>query len=144
MTQHGKSRTPSNSEFSSYMLYNHIHYARGAEQCTGHRNAASNRLQKGHGCDKPSHTVAACRLKSSTLPHRQQDNKTTPQMQRPKVQYWHNNNPDHVFQCTGSSTPPMRVELTVNCASLCMEVDTGPSASIISENTYRSIWSAAK
>ena len=38
----------------------------------------------------------------------------------------------------------MRVELTVNGASLTMEVDTGASVSLISENTYRTTWTAAK
>ena len=38
----------------------------------------------------------------------------------------------------------MCVELTVNDASLCMEVDTGASGSIISENTYHTMWLAKK
>ena len=38
----------------------------------------------------------------------------------------------------------MRVELTVNGASLTMEVDTGASVSLISEHTYRTTWTAAK
>ena len=38
----------------------------------------------------------------------------------------------------------MRVELTVNGALLTMEVDTGASVSLISENTYRTTWTAAK
>ena len=40
--------------------------------------------------------------------------------------------------------PPMRVELTLNGASLTMEVDTGASVSLISENSYRTTWTAAK
>ena len=74
-----------------------------------------------HGCGKRGHIIAACKSKSTPVRHRQQDSQTQPQAQRPKVQYRHNNNSDHVFQCTGSSTPPMRVELTVNGATLTMD-----------------------
>ena len=38
----------------------------------------------------------------------------------------------------------MRIELTVNGAILSMEVDTGASVSLISENTYHSTWLAKK
>ena len=38
----------------------------------------------------------------------------------------------------------MPVELTVNGATLSMEVDTGASVSLISENTFRSTWLAKK
>ena len=94
-----------------------------------------------HGCGKHGHIVAAYKSKSGSVHHRKQDNKTPPQTQWPKVQYRHNNNPDHVFQCTGSS---MRFELTVNGAPLCTEVDTRASMSIISDNTYCTTWSAVK
>ena len=38
----------------------------------------------------------------------------------------------------------MRVELTVNGATLPMELDTGASVSLIKENTYRNTWLAKK
>ena len=38
----------------------------------------------------------------------------------------------------------MHFELTVNGATLSMEVDTGASVSLISENTYRSTWLTKK
>ena len=99
-----------------------------------------------HGCGKRGHIFRSMQVKSlQPVRYRQQDSQTQSQAQRPKVQYRHaNNNSDQVFQCTGSSTPPMRVEMTVNGASLTMEVDTGASVSLISENTYRTTWTAAK
>ena len=98
-----------------------------------------------HDCGKRGHIRASCKSRSTTVRHRQQDSQSHPQAQRPKVQYRHaNTNSDQVFQCAGSSTPPMRVELTVNGAVLTMEVDTGASVSLISEHTYRTTWTAAK
>ena len=38
----------------------------------------------------------------------------------------------------------MRVELTVNGATLPMELDTGASVSLTSENTYHNTWLARK
>ena len=98
-----------------------------------------------HHCGKRGHIQASCRARSTTVRHRQHDAQLHSQQQSSKVQYRHaNTNPDQVFQCTGSSTPPMRVELTVNGALLTMEVDTGASVSLISDQTYRTTWTAAK
>ena len=42
-----------------------------------------------------------------------------------------------------SDTPtPMQVKLTVSDAEIPMEVDTGASLSIISDDTYRSVWAS--
>ena len=38
----------------------------------------------------------------------------------------------------------MHIELTVNGATLPMELDTGASVSLISENTYRNLWLAKR
>ena len=97
-----------------------------------------------YGCGKQGHITVACKTKHSNVRHHQQDGKQPPREQQPKVQYQHNNNSDHVFQYTDSSMPPMRVDLTVNGAPLCMVVDTEASVSIINENTYHSTWSAVK
>ena len=40
--------------------------------------------------------------------------------------------------------PLIRIELSVNGATLVMEIDTGSSVSLISENTYSNTWTAAK
>ena len=98
-----------------------------------------------HHCGKRGHIQASCRARSTTVRHRQHDSQLHSQQQSSKVQYRHaNTNSDQVFQCTGSSTPPIRVELTVNGAALTMEVDTGASVSLISDQTYRTTWTAAK
>ena len=97
-----------------------------------------------HSCGKCGHIKPMCHSAPSTVHHCHQENKTAPRPQRPnKVHYQHDNS-HHVFQCTGSSMPPMHVELTVNSASLYIEVDTGASVSLISENTYGSTRVAKK
>ena len=45
---------------------------------------------------------------------------------------------------TGSKLPPLRVSLQLDDRKITMEVDTGASVSIMSEDTYRKIWPKKK
>ena len=45
-----------------------------------------------------------------------------------------------VLKQTGSKLPPLRVSLQLDDCKITMEVDTGASVSIMSEDTYRKIW----
>ena len=45
-----------------------------------------------------------------------------------------------LFQVVGHKLPPLRMTMKVNNVDLELEVDTGASASIISEKTYRGTW----
>ena len=45
---------------------------------------------------------------------------------------------------TGSKLPPLRVSLQLDDCKITMEVDTGTSVSIMSEDTYRKIWPKKK
>ena len=46
-----------------------------------------------------------------------------------------------VYNVTGSPMKPLVVHVSINKAEVAMEVDTGTSASIISEETYNRLWS---
>ena len=45
-----------------------------------------------------------------------------------------------MYNVPGSPVQPLKVTVIVNDANLEMEVDTGASASIISEQTYNQLW----
>ena len=129
---------------STRVLNSREHHAPDAHECIGHRNARSGKRSATAAENEDIFNPPAKHV-STTVRHKQHDSQRHSQQQSPKVQYRHaNTNSDQVFQCTGSSTPPIRVELTVNGAVLTMEVDTGASVSLISDQTYRTTWTAAK
>ena len=115
-----------------------------AHECIGHRNARSGKrpattAENEDTFKPPAEHVPLPFVTDSMTPSCTHDSS------HQKVRYrYANTKPDQVFQCTGSSTPPIRVELTVNGAPLTMEVDTGASVSLISDQTYRTTWTAAK
>ena len=45
---------------------------------------------------------------------------------------------------SGSKLPPLRVSLQVDDCKISMQIDTGASVSIMSEDTYRKIWPKKK
>ena len=46
-----------------------------------------------------------------------------------------------MYNVTGPSVKPLKVRVSVNKVDIDMEVDTGASVSIISEETYNRLWS---
>ena len=97
-----------------------------------------------HNCGKHRHIRSMCHSTSSTVRPRQQDNKYASKTQQPNKVHIRHDTANNIFQCTGSSTPPICIKLTVNGAPLVMELDTGASVSIINENTYHNTRTAKK
>ncbi|XP_063828984.1 uncharacterized protein K02A2.6-like [Ostrinia nubilalis] len=50
-------------------------------------------------------------------------------------------NMNGVYNCTENYQPQITAELTINGAHLKMEIDSGASRTIISEDTYKTLWS---
>ena len=99
-----------------------------------------------HHCGKKGHIAKACRAKAKQAAQKQsRDSSTHKDKGRAKATH-------HVTDVTpedqsypllslpGSKAKPMLVTVRVNDAVLQMEVDTGASASIISEETYQNLW----
>ena len=47
---------------------------------------------------------------------------------------------DVVFQANSTRVPPILVDLTIDGHNVSMEIDTGASASLISENLFKRLW----
>ena len=45
-----------------------------------------------------------------------------------------------MHQCHSPNSKPLSVQMVVADASVCMEVDTGATLSIMSQNTFKSTW----
>ena len=90
-----------------------------------------------HACGKRGHIKTTCH----STPRQQ--SKTSPKTHQPNKVHTLQIGANNIFRCTGSSTPPMCVGLTLNKANVVMEVDSGASLSLLSESTYRRLWPAA-
>lgn len=84
-----------------------------------------------HKCGERGHIPRACKSKSSTQeprPHRKLTQHTTHNVTKDSEDYT-------VYNLSGVSVKPLKVTMRVDNADLDVEVDTGASVSIISEDT---------
>ena len=100
-----------------------------------------------HKCKKRGHLASVCRGKQqgSPSPHGRPAKKVTPSAQ-PVRQVDEESDTDSmepvimtVQRTQDGRTPPIKVHVEVEGVSIPMEVDTGASISIVSENTYHKI-----
>ena len=117
---------------------NQVQHKKNCYRCGDKHNAADCKFKTAecHKCGKKGHIARACRSKTSTKELRPQ---------RKSMQHATNNvtkdSEDYtMYNLSGVSVKPLKVIVRVNNADLDMEVDTGASVSIISEDTYNRLW----
>ena len=88
-------------------------------------------------CGKKGHLAKVCRSKLNQTPKFPRAHPTHQVDLQPKE------STEYDMWFSFSDTPtPMQVKLTVSDAEIPMEVDTGAALSIISDDTYRSVWAS--
>ena len=98
-----------------------------------------------HFCGKLGHIARACRSRLGA-PQRQQG-RNQPKQPAYLVSDSISEPPDSVYDIhhlSGNSPDPLYVTVNIDGADLPMQVDTGASRSIISAQTYYTLWSATK
>ena len=105
-----------------------------------------------HHCKRKGHIAKACRSRNKTQPqsssrrrpikvaHQLQEDRD-PTSERPDAAGTLHVKEYPLYNCTDGSSKPILVTVTADGAELQMEVDTGATSSIISEKTYKKIWS---
>lgn len=117
-------------------------------RCGGQHLSASCRFKSCvcHNCGKLGHLAKVCRSrKSQAEPKLQRGSPTYKEKRRPKEAHrleeaGCEETTYSLFHTPGTQTHPIVVSLKLDQVETCMEVDTGASASIISEVTYRKLW----
>ena len=91
-------------------------------------------------CGKKGHIARVCKSKPlpKGQPHPQQKDGTA---SRPTHIVKEEEDDYSMYKVTATSVKPLLVSVSIDNASLEMEVDTGASVSIISEETYNRLWS---
>ena len=103
-------------------------------------------------CGKQGHLSKVCRSKPKSTSFLHPRQKDTHQIQS---QDTHQVQPDeasgdmecgeyNLFNVKDRNNHPMQVTATINAANLLLEVDTGATLSIISQNTYETLWADGK
>ena len=125
-------------------------------RCGGQHSAATCRFKYCvcHNCGKKGHLAKVCRGGwSRTEPKRhpsspslrgRDEPKETHCVEEPRSQDESDEATYTLFNTPGSRLNPMMVSLELDHKEVQMEVDTGASASIISEATYQKLWSRAE
>ncbi|XP_065891685.1 uncharacterized protein [Dysidea avara] len=140
-------------------------------RCGGTHLAASCPYEEAtcHKCSKKGHIAKACRSRKKVTKHTTQSNSRTGKSKPPKPTNQvtaiepeletksegnQQNQQDgsqleeytlfNLSNTQHSRTDPFKVSVNVHGSDLIMEVDTGASVSLISENTYKTVWNGEK
>lgn len=95
-----------------------------------------------HACGKQGHIQRRCPSRRGVQPHREAPHKPPCDTHYVTTQVGDTNDEYPLFYVSNTATPPLRLVVTVDGVELPMELDTGSSASIISDRTYRTVWPA--
>ena len=112
----------------------------------GHRVAECKYRDKTcHTCGKKGHLAKVCKSSVTRQPGNQKRQNLRHKQIRQVEDDASGESSDSlgdvlVLKQTGSKLPPLRVSLQLDDCKITMEVDTGASVSIMSEDTYRKIW----
>ena len=100
-----------------------MQHKKNCHHCNDKHNATDCKFKTAecHKCGKKGHIACACRSKPPT--------------QEDSEDYSYT-----MYNLTGMSVKPLKVTVSVDNVDLDMEVDTGASVSIISEETYSCLW----
>ena len=92
-------------------------------------------------CHKIGHLAKVCRTKKAF--HKQDKHRTSSRGTHQITEGEDNECATEytMYNCHANGTTPLLVKVTVNDIELQMEVDTGATLSVISEHTYRKLWS---
>ena len=129
------------------------HWSKSNTECyrCGGKHAADKcrfRDSDCHHCGKKGHIAKACRSRKRERTHPRSERALRPQPHsRSTTHHLGKSEEDstaeaelHVFEVSERRSPPFVVKVQLNSCDVCMEVDTGASASIISEETFKSLW----
>ena len=123
---------------TSLTTVNQVQHKKNCYRCGDKHSTADCKFKTAEcrKCGKKGHIARACRNKASTKelrPQRKSTQHTTHNVTEYSEDYT-------MYNLTGVSIKPLKVTVKVNNADLDMEVDTGASVSIISEDTYNRLW----
>ena len=110
-------------------------------RCGGKHKAPDCRVKemKCHQCGKKGHLAKVCRSKRRTE-KRQSGQRRTHQLQD-EVTATSDDAAYALYYAPSDGSPPLMVTMDISHAKLQMEVDTGAMKSVISDRTYRRLWS---
>ena len=122
----------------SSFTVNQVQHKKNCYRCGDKHSAADCKFKttECRKCGKKVHIARACRSKTSTKelrPQRRSMQHATNNVTKDSEDYT-------MYNLSGVSVKPLKVTVRVNNADLDMEVDTGASVSIISEDTYNRLW----
>ena len=112
-------------------------------RCGGKHLASACRFQDAecHYCHKRGHIARACRRKGRGQTSQRRGGKQSPSKTHQVSEEAADDATYTLFAVReGRAAEPIRVSVQVSGAKLDMELDTGASTSIISEDTYRRLW----
>jgi len=107
---------------------------------TGHSPAVCRfRKERCHSCNKVGHIKRACKSGRSQL------DKHPPRkvrfVEESKQSAGSTQTTEYGLFAVSTGTPPITVDLTIDSQRVSMELDTGSAVSLVSEETYRQLWS---
>ena len=93
-----------------------------------------------HRCRKSGHLQKACRVEPRSGLVKKSRNMRAQAVCQVHEESDEDQYTDVVFQANGTRVPPIQVDLTIDGQEVTMEIDTGASASLMSENLFRRLW----
>ena len=131
---------------------NKVHARNTFKKSTGKGGASSECYR----CGKPGHLATACRFKDSKcylcgkIGHLKQvckscqkgDRKDTLQKSVCRLEEEEEEVETHVYNINSlkGSVDPLKIEVKLDGCSICMEIDTGATMSVMSETTFNQLW----
>jgi len=116
------------------LVVNRVQHKQECYRCGHKHNAADCRFKniEYHKCGKKGHIARMCGSKPEPRPSHKLTQHTTHVVIENSEDY-------AMYNLTGTSDKPLKITVGVDNSELEMEVDTGASVSIISEETYNRI-----
>ena len=91
-------------------------------------------------CDKSGHLQKVCWSEQRNSPFKRKVCKKAQAVCQVHEKSDEEQYTDVVFQANSTRVPPILVDLTIDGHNFSMEIDTGASASLMSENLFKRLW----